>query len=162
MRTVHAIARPDPDQPGSYRGTCKTRPSYRSRGGDPDAERRARAACRRPHEELERATRSSRRSPIRSRTICARRCGRWMGSAESCRPSTPRHWTNAVSTISPRVRAGAQRMGTMIDELLQLSRIARRSCTASDRPERARTAKSRPSCGPRSPTGGSSSRSRMG
>ncbi len=61
-----------------------------------------------------------------------------------------------------RVRAGAQGMGTMIDQLLGLSRVSARSCTATGSTSATWHEKSRPSCKPPSPSAGSSSRSPIG
>ena len=126
MRTVHAIARPDPDQPGSYRGTLQDMTVLREAEEEIrtlNAELEGRVAARTA--ELERATRELEafaysvshdlRAPLRAMDGFSRILSTEFAEALDERGQ---HYLAGV-------RAGAQRMGTMIDDLLQLSRVSR-------------------------------------
>ena len=126
MRTVRAIARPDPGQPGSYRGTLQD--VTESREAEEairtlNAELEERVAARTA--DLERANRELQafvysvshdlRAPLRAMDGFSRLLSTEYAGALDERGQ---HYL-------ARVRAGAQRMGTMIDDLLQLSRVSR-------------------------------------
>ena len=127
MRTVHAIARPDPDHPGSYRGTLQDVTALREaeeKVRTLNAELEQRVAVRTA--DLERANRELEtfaysvshdlRAPLRAVNAFSQllrdECGDEVGEEG-------RHYLE-------RVRAGAVRMGELIDAVLELSRLSRR------------------------------------
>ena len=62
--------------------------------------------------------------PIRCRTICAPRCAASTASARRCSRTTPTSSTRRARTTSTRIARGRQRMAELIDDLLELSRVA--------------------------------------
>ena len=76
-------------------------------------------------------TASSRRSATRFRTTCARRCAPSTASARRCSRITRPRSTPSGQDYLRRVRAAAQRMGELIDDLLELSRVGRGGARAA-------------------------------
>ena len=70
-------------------------------------------------------TASSRRSPIRSRMTCARRCGRSTASSRSARRLRADQLDEGQAVLSRGFKPAAQRMGQLIDDLLAFARIGR-------------------------------------
>ena len=70
-------------------------------------------------------TRSSRPSRIPCRTICARRCARCRASARSTWTTSRRASRQEACRCSSTCSQGSQRMGQLIEDLLEFSRLGR-------------------------------------
>ena len=72
-----------------------------------------------------RPTRSSRRSPIRSRTICARRCVRSAALPQILIEDYAAQLPAEARELLDHVASGAERMEQLIEDLLEFSRLSR-------------------------------------
>ena len=126
-------------------------------GRDPAAQRRARAARDRAHRPARGREQGARGLQLLRLARPARPAARHRrlqpGAARGLRATS---WTRPGQHYLRRVRAGSRRMGQLIDDLLNLSRVTRSEIHRGPRrPERAGARPSRPSFSARSPSAGS-------
>ena len=99
-------------------------------------------------------TRSWRPSAIRSRTTCAPRCAASTASARRCSRTTAT--LDEPARLPERVRAASRRMAQLIDDLLDLSRLARGEIQQASVDLSALARAVAASCSARHPSAGSS------